>query len=163
VILAGIAGVGKTTVGRLLAADLGWDFCEGDDFHLPRNLEKMRVGVSLTDEDRWPWLEGLKGSIRTAAREDRSLIVACSLLKESYRRYLSDDLNPVSTVFLTADELLVRERLRGRSPHFFPEELLQSQLEAWEEPEKGIKVDASQSPEEIVAEIKKKLGLVKEA
>ena len=118
----------------------------------------MMDGVPLTDEDRWPWLEGLKSVISTAVREDRSLIVACSLLKESYRRYLMVDPNHVQMVFLRADNHLVKERLSRRSPHFFPKELLQSQLEAWEEPEKGITVDASQDPEEIVAEIKKKLS-----
>jgi gluconokinase len=159
VMVAGIAGVGKTTVGRFLAADLGWNFCEGDDFHPPGNLKKMMAGVPLTDEDRWPWLEGLKTLVHTAVREEKSLVVACSLLKESYRRYLIDDLDPVRVVFLTADEHLVKERLGSRSPHYFPKELLQSQLEAWEEPKEGLTVDASQGLEEIIAEIKKKLRL----
>ena len=159
--IAGIAGVGKSTVGRLLAADLNWDFCEGDDFHPPGNIEKMMAGVPLTDEERWPWLEGLKSVISTAVRDARSLIVACSLLKESYRRYLIDDLDHVKAVFLTAGESLVMERLSRRSSHFFPKELLRSQLETWEKPEKGMVVDASRDPEEIVAEIKRKLRLAK--
>ena len=162
VIIAGVAGAGKTTVGHLLAADLGWDFCEGDDFHPPGNLQKMMAGVPLTDEDRWLWLERLRSVISTPAREDWSLIVACSLLKESYRRFLMDDFDHVQTVFLTADEPLVRERLSRRGPHFFPKELLQSQLEAWEDPEEGIMVDASQDLEEVVATIKNKLRLEKE-
>ncbi len=161
VIIAGVAGVGKTTVGRLLASDLGWEFCEGDDLHPSGNRQKMRAGIPLRDEDRWPWLERLKGVIDTAVREDRPTIVACSLLRKSYRTYLIDDLDHRRAVFLTADESLVRERLSRRSSHFFPEELLQSQLDAWELPEGGLMVDASQDPGEIVAEIKKKLRLVK--
>ena len=96
-----------------------------------------------------------------AIREDRSLVVACSLLKESYRKFLINDLDSVRAVFLQADEHLVKERLSRRSLHFFSKELLQSQLEAWEEPQEGIVVDASQDPAEIVKEIKKKLGLKK--
>ena len=161
-IIAGVAGAGKTTVARLLAVDLGWAFCEGDDFHSAGNLQKMGAGVPLTDEDRWPWLQGLKRRLDRAIREDRSLVVACSLLKESYRNFLINDLDSVRAVFLQADEHLVKERLSRRSPHFFSKELLQSQLEAWEEPQEGIVVDASQAPAEIVREIKKKLRLNKE-
>ena len=161
-IIAGVAGAGKTTVGRLLAEDLGWDFCEGDDFHPAGNLQKMVAGLPLTDEDRWPWLQRIKSALDRAIREDRSLVVACSLLKESYRKVLINDLDPVRAVFLQVDENLVKERLSRRSTHFFPKELLQSQLEAWEEPVEGVVVDASQPPAEIVTEIKKKLGLKKE-
>ena len=159
VIIAGVSGVGKTTVGRLLASDLGWNFCEGDDFHPSGNLQKMTAGVPLSDEDRWPWLEQLKSVIDAAVREDRPTIVACSLLKESHRRYLNDDLGHVQAVFLTADERLVAERLNRRSSHYFPKDLLPSQLEAWEDPEEGLTVDASKDPIEIVAVIKKKLCL----
>ena len=91
VIITGVAGVAKTTVGRLLASDLGWKFCEGDDFHPSGNLKKMRAGVPLTDEDRWPWLERLKSVIDAAVREDRPTVVACSLLRERYRRYVIKD------------------------------------------------------------------------
>ena len=90
-IIAGVAGAGKTTVGHLLAADLGWDFCEGDDYHPAGNLKKMEAGVPLTDEDRWPWLQALKSALDQAIREERSLVVACSLLKESYRKILIND------------------------------------------------------------------------
>ena len=160
VIIAGVAGVGKTTVGRLLAADLGWDFCEGDELHPSGNLRKMRAGVPLSDEDRWPWLERLKGVIDTAIRENRPIIVTCSLLKKSYRTYLIDDGDHRSAVFLTADEGLIRERLSRRGSHFFSEELLRSQLASWEEPDEGNVVAASTTPTEIVAEIKEKLRLV---
>ncbi len=161
-IIAGVAGVGKTTVGRLLAIDLGWEFCEGDDFHPPGNLQKMVAGVPLTDQDRWPWLQALKDELGRAIREERSLVVACSLLRKSYRKVLINDFDPVRAVFLQAEEHLIQERLSRRDPHFFPRELLQSQLETWEEPEEGIVVDASQAPAEIVRELKKKLGLEKE-
>jgi len=161
-IIAGVAGVGKTTVGRLLAIDLGWEFCEGDDFHPPGNLQKMVAGVPLTDQDRWPWLQALKDELGRAIREERSLVVACSLLRKSYRKVLINDFDPVRAVFLQAEEHLIQERLSRRDPHFFSRELLQSQLETWEEPEEGIVVDASQAPAEIVRELKKKLGLEKE-
>jgi gluconokinase len=159
VIIAGVAGVGKTTVGRLLASDLGWKFCEGDDFHPSGNLQKMTAGVPLSDEDRWPWLERLKSVIDAAVHEDHPTIVACSLLKESYRRYLMDDPDHVQAVFLTMDEHLVAERLSRRNSPFFSNELLHSQFEAWEDPEEGLTLDVSQDPTEIVAEIKQKLRL----
>ncbi|MEE8349674.1 MAG: gluconokinase, GntK/IdnK-type [Acidobacteriota bacterium] len=159
VIIAGVAGVGKTKVGRCLAKNLGWGFSEGDDFHPSENLNKLKAGVPLTDEDRWPWLERLKGLIEAAIREDLPTIVTCSLLKESYRRFLLDGFDSVRAVFLTAPDHLVAERIDRRGPHLFPKELLQSQFETWEEPKLGIVVDASQAPAEIVAEIKKRLLL----
>lgn len=160
VVIAGVAGVGKTTVGMALALELGWSFCEGDDFHTPSNLKKMMGGTPLTDEDRWPWLTRIRSEISIAVQEDHPMVVTCSLLKESYRRYLTNNLDHVCTVFLTADERVIRERLRYRDVHFFPKELLQSQLEFWEQPSEGIVVDAYQDPGKIVLEIKNKLKLV---
>lgn len=145
----GVAGSGKSTVGRLLAERLGWPFVDGDDLHPAENVEKMRRGIPLTDADRLPWLERLRELV---SRSERA-VVACSALKESYRRTLEGGDPRVRFVYLRADPALLASRLEKRTGHFFARTLLDSQLAALEEPEDAIVVDASQPAEAAVQAI----------
>jgi carbohydrate kinase (thermoresistant glucokinase family) len=151
-IVMGVAGSGKSTVGRLLAERLGWPFLDGDDLHPTESVEKMRRGVPLTDADRLPWLERLAELIR----QRESAVLACSALKESYRRILSGGDPRVRFVYLRADPALLASRLEKRTGHFFARTLLDSQLATLEEPapaSTAIVVDASQPAEAAVQEI----------
>jgi gluconokinase len=162
VIAFGVSGAGKTTIGKLLAEQLGWRFYEADDFHPPANIEKMRGGRPLTDDDRWPWLEYLHEQITRSLAAKENAVLACSALKRTYRERLrvSDD---VKLVFLRGDYGLIEKQLRGRRGHFMNPALLRSQLADLEEPsadEDAITVDLGKTPEELVEEIKTKLDLV---
>jgi gluconokinase len=159
VVVMGVTGAGKTTIGSRLAADLGWPFHEGDGFHPQANVEKMSRGVPLTDEDRRPWLDGLAALIDGLAARGESAVIACSALKESYRRRLRGGHPEVVFVHLDADPLLIAERLGARTGHFAKADLLPSQLATLERPEHAIAVDASGTPEEVAAEIRRRLGL----
>jgi gluconokinase len=158
VILMGVSGSGKTTVGRLLAEDLGWEFLEADDFHPPANIDKMRRGVPLDDEDRDPWLAAIAGALENRTRGRRNAILACSALKQAYRKRLrvSPD---VRFVYLKGTHGQIEDRLEDRRGHFFSPELLESQFEALEEPGDALVVDVSQTPAAIVQQIKRELGL----
>jgi len=159
-ILMGISGTGKTTVGKALAARLGWEFVEGDDYHPVANVEKMSAGIALTDDDRRPWLQALSERIDRACRQGENLVVACSALKHEYREYLEwDDLECVDYVFLHGSEELIRRRLEQRRGHFMDPDLLRSQIETLEVPERTLRVDVSPPPEAIVEEIRTKLGI----
>ena len=114
ILLMGVTGAGKTTVGRLLAAELNWPFYDGDDFHPPANLARMARGEPLADEDRWPWLERLRDLIAGLLARDESAVVACSALKSSYRRALGVDDCSVRLVYLQGDYALIRSRLAQR-------------------------------------------------
>lgn len=158
VLLMGPTGSGKTTVGHLLAAELGWEFVDGDTFHPPQNVEKMRHGIPLGDAERAPWLELLRGEIAKWTAKRRKIVVACSALKQVYRQRLL--VGPeVSLVYLkgTYDQIL--ERLRKREGHFAGEDLLASQFADLEEPQDAVTVDIGQTPEMIVGEIRKRLEL----
>jgi len=162
VIVFGVSGAGKTTIGKLLAEEFGWKFYEADDFHPHSNIEKMRSGLPLTDEDRWPWLEHLREQITRSVAAKENAVLACSALKRAYRERLrvSDD---VKFVFLRGDYALIENQLRRRRGHFMNPELLQSQFADLEEPqpdEDVLTVDLGRSPQELVDEIKAKLGLV---
>ncbi|HWY22598.1 MAG TPA: gluconokinase [Candidatus Acidoferrum sp.] len=158
ILLMGVSGAGKTTVGQLLASELGWDFVDGDDYHPAENVEKMRNGIPLTDADRAPWLEKLRALIASwmAARENA--ILACSALKRAYREALN--VGPeVQMVFLTGTTQLFRDRLRSRRGHFMTEGMLDSQLEALEEPDDALVINVDRSPAEIAAEIRTRMAL----
>jgi len=159
IVLMGVAGVGKTTVGRRLARALGWRFEDGDDYHPPGNVEKMRRGIALTDADRMPWLENLRTLIAACLRNRESVVVACSALKQSYRDYLCLDANQVRFVYLKGDYALIYERLARRSGHFMKETLLASQFDALEEPQGVPSVDVAEDPDVIVGVILQSLGL----
>ena len=133
-IVAGVSGSGKTTIGAFLAGRLGWQFADGDTFHPASNVEKMRAGTPLTDEDRMPWLRAIAGWIDENAAAGRSAIIACSALKRSYRHLLLDGRPSAVLVLLEVDRDVLVRRLSARHGHFFPEKLLQSQLDALEQP-----------------------------
>ena len=162
VVLMGVAGSGKTTIGRLLSQELGWKFYDADDFHPHANVEKMSRGVPLNDADRIPWLEALRDLIKLCLERGESAVLACSALKEHYRQYLLID-ERVKLVYLKGDFDLIQERLKSRRGHFMKPEMLDSQFGALEEPAQGLHVDISSPPEEIIEAIKNWLGILKTA
>jgi gluconokinase len=147
----GVVGAGKTTIGQLLAQELGWHFADGDDFHPAANVEKIRRGVSLTDADRAPWLAALREAIIQWDAQNENVVLACSALKRAYRDQLRA--GTVKFVYLKGGRELVLARLRARHGHFANESILNTQLEDLEEPEHAITVPIDQAPEQIVAEI----------
>jgi len=158
VVLMGVAGVGKTTVGRLLATQLDWKFADADTYHSPENIKKMASGIPLSDADREPWLRVLRQTIQSWIANNDNVVLACSALKESYRQYLSVD-SAVRFVYLSGSFPLIEERIRQRTGHYMHGELLESQFETLEEPVGVPKVDVSATPPEIVREIRCKLAI----
>ncbi len=160
IVVMGVSGVGKTTVGGRLAEELRWPFFEGDDFHPLANIARMERGEALTDRDRRPWLIAIGALIGRLDRADDSAVIACSALKEKYRRTLrAESEDGVRFVYLKADRDSIRERLARREGHFMDPTLLASQIETLEEPANALIVDATRSPEEIVLEIRRALGI----
>jgi gluconokinase len=160
VVLMGVSGSGKTTVGRELAAGLGWTFIDADDFHPPANVEKMRSGVPLTDADRGPWLAALRERIDGACAAGENVVLACSALKHAYQDYLEKHAaRCVEYVHLTGSEDLIRRRLAARRGHFMDPGLLRSQFEALEPPADAISVDVTPPPAEIASTIRARLGV----
>jgi gluconokinase len=133
-IVAGVSGSGKTTIGELIAGRMGWPFADADTFHPQANVEKMRAGVPLTDEDRMPWLQAVAAWIDARVTAGESAVVTCSALKRSYRDLLLDGRPSASMVFLEVDHDTLVKRVSARPDHFFPGKLLQSQLDVLEEP-----------------------------
>ena len=158
IVLMGVSGSGKTTIGRLLSEQLGWVFYEADDYHSPASVEKMRGGVALDDEDRRPWLATLRDLLRACLKRDESAVLACSALKRRYREFLLID-ESVVLVFLKGDYQLIESRLALRRGHYMNPSLLGSQFETLEEPADAVQVDVTSSPEEIAEEIRGRLGL----
>ena len=158
IILMGVSGSGKTTIGRRLADELGWKFYDGDDYHPRANVEKMARGVPLDDDDRAPWLESLRELIESCLVRGESAVLACSALKRSYREYLLIDEN-VELVYLKGDYELIEERLEGRRGHYMKPKMLDSQFAALEEPERGLTVDISLPPEKIIETIRSRFGV----
>jgi len=156
----GPAGSGKTTVGKLLAAQLSWEFADGDDFHPLANIAKMSRGIPLTDEDRLPWLKSIRDAMQQWQAQGKNGVIACSALKRSYRELLGIGANgkDVRLVYLKGTCDLLLERLHSRKGHYMKDKMLVSQLADLEEPEDALTVDVSKSPEEIVSEIRKELS-----
>src|SRR6266496_1430028 len=140
IVLMGVTGSGKTTIGKQLAAELGWKYYDADDFHSPANIEKMKHGVPLDDADRQPWLETLRNLISECLERSENCILACSALKEIYRSYLLIS-EHVRLVYLRGDHDLIQERLNERSGHYMNPKLLDSQFETLEEPQGHLTID----------------------
>ena len=161
VVLSGVSGSGKTTVGESLARRLAWPFTDGDSLHPAANIAKMRAGVPLTDEDRWPWLDAIAAWIDATRRAGNHAVIACSTLKRAYRDILVGDRQDVRIVFLKGERDLIARRLAARDGHFMPPSLLDSQFAALEKPqadERPIVVSIVPHPREIVEIIAAKLG-----
>jgi len=152
VILMGVSGVGKTTVGTRLAEALGWEFVDGDAFHPDANVEKMNRGEPLTDEDRWPWLRAIRDFIHERLAQGEPAIVACSALKAVYREVLLDGNDGAQIVYLKGSYALLRRRMEARTDHFFDAEMLDGQFEVLEEPgpEAALTMSVDASPDAIV-------------
>jgi len=157
VIVIGVSGSGKTTVGKLLAQSLNWDFSDADDFHPSANIEKMSQGIPLQDADRLPWLLQLQATIDKWLLENKNVVLACSALKASYREMLCRDKQRMKIVYLKGDFELFAAKLKNRQNHYMKVDLLSSQFAILEEPEDAIIVDASQPIEAIVRQIRNHL------
>ena len=153
IILIGVSGCGKTTIGIELAKRLGCVFSDGDDFHPEANIEKMSGGVPLTEADRVPWLKNLRRNIEQCLDSGENLVLACSALSRPSRDILRVNVNDVRFVYLQGSKELIGQRLKGRKGHFMSSDLLDSQFDALQEPESAIVVCVTQSPQEIVAHI----------
>jgi gluconokinase len=158
ILLMGVTASGKSTVGKQFALELGWRFLEGDDFHSPENIQKLRQGMPLNDEDRKPWLEAIRETIRATLVRGENAVIACSALKERYRRMLRVS-EQVIFVYLKATIPLIQERLRRRVGHFMNPNLIQSQFDTLEEPKDALQIDAGLTPAEIVRIIRNKLSV----
>ena len=153
IVVRGVSGCGKTTVARLLASRLHWDFAEADEFHSAANIEKMRAGTPLTDEDRAPWLAAIARRIDEAIASNSPVVVTCSALKRRYRDVIVGARRDVALVYLKGDFETIERRLRERTHAYMPVSLLKSQFEALEEPapgENAIVLDVRRSPAELV-------------
>ena len=153
VVVMGVSGSGKSTVGALLAARLGWRFLDADEYHPPENVAKMRAGIPLTDEDRWPWLEKLNSMLHREA----NAVLACSALKEAYRKCLTENLKHPKIVFLKGAKKLIQERLKVRQHKYMPASLLDSQFATLEPPAGAIEIDISAAPDACVEAIASRL------
>jgi ACS family tartrate transporter-like MFS transporter len=151
-LVMGVTGSGKSTVARLLAARLGWVFLEADDFHSPANKEKMHRGIPLSDDDRLPWLDAIQAELVRQNKAGNNVVLACSALKEEYRKRLSHGLD-VKVVYLKGSFELIESRLRGRTGHFAGESILVDQFAVLEEPHDAIVVDVAAPPEAIVDQV----------
>ena len=158
VTVMGVVGAGKTTIGKMLAAQLEWEFADADDFHPSSNIEKIAHGIPLTDADREPWLDRLRAAILGWIASQRNVVLACSALKRAYRAKLQAGPD-VRFIFLKGSAALIAERLRSRHGHFAGEAILASQLADLEEPEDAVTVEISESPGQIIARIRKALDL----
>jgi gluconokinase len=159
IILMGVCGAGKTTVGRLLAERLGWEFVEGDDLHPPENVAKLRAGIPLDDEDRAPWYAAMCRDLDARYARGERVVLAVSALRAAHRAMLTEGRPWIRFVHLAGERALVAQRLRSRRDHFMPARLLDSQYEALQPPAEAIEVGITGSPEEIGEEIRRRLGL----
>lgn len=159
VLLMGVTGSGKTTVGEKLAAELGWTFSDADDLHPAANKAKMRAGIPLTDDDRWPWLLAVRQVIEQALRDNRGAIIACSALKAAYRDVLAGGLEPIRFVLLDGDPAVLKARLVQRRHEFMNPALLESQIDTLERPPNAIVIDIEPPLDEQVRRIRRALGV----
>ena len=158
ILIMGVTGAGKTTVGRALAESLHWRFVDADDYHSPANVAKMHAGIALTDEDCAPWLQSLRAAILGWLAAGEHIVLACSALKASYRDILvvSPD---VKLVYLQISEELAATRLAARHGHYMNPTLLRSQFETLQEPRDALTIDANQPTEHLVANIRRGIAV----
>lgn len=156
-IVMGVSGCGKSSVGKALAQSLGWDFYDADDFHPPQNVAKMAGGIPLDDSDRAPWLALLNELISSSLKEDKPGMLACSALKERYRQQLMDGNDGVQIVYLKGSYDLIWSRMEKRTDHYMKPHMLKSQFDALEEPTNALTIDTSVSVDDIVKEILKRM------
>jgi gluconokinase len=159
IIVMGVSGTGKTTIGKLLADLLQWEFSDADAFHSPENVEKMRCGIPLSEADRMPWLQDLQTAIKHWLQENKNVVLACSALKDSYRQFLVLDSERIKLVYLKGSYELIQKRLQERSNHYMSEKLLNSQFNTLEEPLNILSMDVAQPPQIIVQNIRTALGI----
>jgi gluconokinase len=158
VVLMGVTGSGKTTIGRLLAEQLGWKFLDADDFHPAANVAKMRTGIPLDDADRWPWLDAINRAVRDTVSQASGVVLGCSALKRAYRERLASGLTDLRWVHLKGDFDVIRPRLEQRKGHYMNPSLLRSQFEALEEPEHALTLDIRETPERLAQRIAAAIG-----
>ena len=154
VVVMGVSGAGKTTIGKLLAARLAWRFIDADDHHPDANVAKMAAGIALEDTDRWPWLDALNQVLQ----REPDAVIACSALKEAYRRRLLAGIDHACVVYLRGTKALIASRLAERKHRYMPATLLDSQFAALEPPRQAIEVDVSADPEACVGQIVAAIG-----
>jgi gluconokinase len=161
IILMGVSGSGKTTVGRALSRELGWEFLEADDLHPPSNIAKMSAGAALDESDRAPWLAAIRAALDAVTRRGAKAVLACSALRAAHRAVLAPDPGDARFVHLRGDFALISGRLKARTGHFMKEPLLRSQFEALEEPLDALTVDADQAQGAVIDRIRAVFGLGK--
>lgn len=159
IVVMGVAGSGKTTIGKALAEALTWDYIEGDALHSKENVSKMASGVALTDAERAPWLESIRSATEARVSAGSKVVVACSALKHAYRKALTPDSGSSRYVHLKGDFALIKERVAARTGHFMKESMLASQFEALEAPDDALVIDAANEPSVIITRIRKVLDL----
>jgi gluconokinase len=159
ILVMGVTGAGKTTVGKLLAERLAWQFLDADDFHPPQNIEKMRHGIPLTDADREPWLAAIHAKLSDYAAKNQDVVLACSALKQKYRQKLAAGLD-MRICYLTGSFEEISSHIEHRTGHFAGEAILAGQFADLEEPDDAVVLDANATPEENVREALSKLNLV---
>ena len=159
IVIMGVTGCGKTTIGKMLSETMAWSYYDADDFHPKANVDKMARGVALNDEDRWPWLQELSDCIGKWIKQESGVVLACSALKEVYRQCLLKSRKEVSIVHLVGSKELISQRLEKRVGHYMPISLLESQFQTLEPPRDAIKADIKMPPVEIVKQIQESLHM----
>jgi gluconokinase len=157
IILMGVSGSGKTTVGQILSKKLGWPLLDADAFHSTANVEKMRSGIPLQDTDRWPWLDRMNVALKEREVRGESALLACSALKQIYRDRLSNGIADIHWVHLSGGFELIRQRLEARQGHYMKAGLLESQFAALEEPDNALRVDIDDTPNAIADSVLRRL------
>jgi len=157
-IVMGVSGSGKTSVGKSLAEHFAWDFYDADDFHPPENVGKMANGIPLNDSDRAAWLASLHDLISSSLKQNRPGVLACSALKEHYRQQLMKGIDGVQLIYLKGSYDLIWSRVSARKDHYMKPQMLQSQFDTLEEPSNALTLDISLSVENILQAILKHIG-----